>query len=250
MKNLLYKILAAWTLIVFALGLTLTALFCFITGWMSEPGKTEIFRKFSVGWIRSFLFFTGCRLNVKGTENFKKGELYIVTANHNSFIDVPLLTPFIPWANKTIAKAEMAKIPIFGVVYKRGSILVNRKDPESRKHSFLDMKRVLEKGMYMCVYPEGTRNRTELPLKEFHDGAFRLAMETHKSIIPALLFNTKKALPMNKGFYFKPQRFELHFLPGISPDRFPDSHALKAEVYKVMTEYYSTQSKLLNKTIQ
>jgi 1-acyl-sn-glycerol-3-phosphate acyltransferase len=42
--------------------------------------------------------------------------------------------------------------------------------------SFEKMKAVLEKGMHMSIYPEGTRNRTAEPLKKFHDGAFKLAV--------------------------------------------------------------------------
>ena len=110
--------------------------------------------------MRIFFFVTGCSLKVKGKENFQHGENYIVICNHNSLMDVPLSTPFIPGANKTIAKVEMAKIPIFGLIYKRGSVLVDRNDKNSRKNSFKKMKEVLNMGMHMCIYPEGTRNKT------------------------------------------------------------------------------------------
>ena len=59
-------------------------------------------------------------------------------------MDVPLTTPFIPGANKTIAKKELAKIPFFGMIYKSGSVLVDRKSDESRKGSFDEMKKVLK----------------------------------------------------------------------------------------------------------
>src|SRR6185436_5631575 len=104
---------------------------------------------------------------------FKNGENYIVVCNHNSFMDVPLTTPFIPGPNKTIAKIEMAKIPLFGLIYQRGSVLVDRKNEESRKNSYIKMKDVLQMGMHMCIYPEGTRNKTTAPLQPFHNGAFR-----------------------------------------------------------------------------
>ncbi len=58
-------------------------------------------------------------------------------------MDVPMTTPFIPGPNKTIAKIEMASIPVFGVIYKRGSVLVDRKSEESRKNSYVQMKEVL-----------------------------------------------------------------------------------------------------------
>ena len=163
-----------------------------IIGIINEPKEPAFFRIISKVWMRIFFFLTGCRLKTVGLENFKKGENYIVICNHNSLMDVPISTPFIPGPNKTIAKAEMAKIPLFGLVYKRGSILVDRKDKNSRQNSFKKMKEVLNMGMHMCIYPEGTRNKTNLPLKEFYDGAFKLAVDTGTSILPALIFNTKK----------------------------------------------------------
>lgn len=214
------------------------ALLLWIIGFIKEPLRTEVFRQISKVWIHVYFFLTACRLEIKGEENFKKGENYIVVCNHNSFIDILVATPFIPGANKTIAKAELAKYPIFGLVYKRGSILVDRKDKMSRQDSFRKMRHVLEMGMHMCIYAEGTRNRTQLPLKEFHDGAFRLAVETGKSIIPALIFNTRKILPPEKSFYFKPAKIEMHFLPPIPVSTEDDAKLLKEKVYKLMTKYY------------
>ncbi len=190
-----------------------------------------------------FFFLTGCRLKTIGLENFKKGENYIVTCNHNSLMDVPLSTPFIPGPNKTIAKAEMAKTPLFGLAYKRGSILVDRNDKNSRQNSFKKMKDVLSMGMHMCIYPEGTRNKTNLPLKEFYDGAFKLAVDTGISILPALIFNTKKVLPSDKIFFFWPSKMELHFLPPIRVTHSDSFEIIKEKVFKLMTEYYTIHTK-------
>ena len=158
-------------------------------------------------------------------------------------MDVPVTTPFIPGANKTIAKAGMAKIPLFGLIYKRGSVLVNRNDKNSRRDSFRKMKEVLTLGMHMCIYPEGTRNRSELPIKEFHSGAFKLAIETETSILPALLFNTKKVLPPGKPFYYFPAKMEIHFLPPIHVTNSDNSELLKQKVHKIMSDYYVKNKK-------
>lgn len=243
MKNLPYRIAAIWTGLVFFTSLIVEAFFLFITGWLKEPRKTEVFRRISVVWIRSFLFLSGCRLKVKGTENFEKGKVYVVTCNHNSFLDVPVLTPFVPGPNKTIAKIEMSRYPIFGLVYKRGSILVDRKDKESRRKSFMQMIQVIEKGMHMCIYAEGTRNKTTEPLKEFHDGAFRLAKDTQKDIIPALIFNTKKMMPSDKGLWFKPGKIELHFLKPVRQEDYDSFGELKSVVHKIMYDYYVENQK-------
>ncbi len=242
MKNILAKIFAVWALIVFIITLLPVALIIWIIGIVKEPKRTEVFRQICNLWMRLFFFLTGCSLKVVGKKNFTTGKNYIVTCNHNSFMDVPVTTPFIPRANKTIAKAEMAKIPLFGLIYKRGSVLVNRKDKRSREDSFRKMKRVLELGMDMCIYPEGTRNKTEFPLKDFHSGAFRLGIETGAPIIPALIFNTKKVLPPGK-FYFWPTKMELHFLPEVKMNEGENYEFLKQRVYGLMSEYYKSQIK-------
>lgn len=239
MKNILTKIFAAWALLIFIITLLPAALIMWIIGIVHEPRRTKIFRQISKAWMQLFFFLTGCSLKIIGKENFKIGEKYIVTCNHNSLMDVPVSTPFIPGANKTIAKAEMAKIPLFGLIYKRGSILVDRNDKNSRKDSFRKMKEVLNLGMHVCIYPEGTRNRTELPLKDFHDGAFRLATETGTPILPALIFNTKKILPPGKSFYFFPAKMEMHFLPPVCIKPEDNYELLKTKIYDLMSNYYS-----------
>ena len=243
MKNFLARIFAAWALIIFIITMLPVALLMWIIGLINEPKRTGIFRVISKIWMRFFFFATGCRLKVRGTKNFKPGETYIVICNHNSLMDVPLSTPFIPGANKTIAKAEMAKIPVFGLIYKRGSILVDRGDKNSRRDSFKKMKEVLNMGMHMCIYPEGTRNKTDMPLKEFHDGAFKLAVESGTPVLPALIFNTKKVLPPGKTFFFWPSRMEFHFLPPVAINKSDDFEIVKLNLHNIMSEYYVAHCK-------
>ena len=235
--------MATWALLIFIITLLPVALIMWLIGLVHEPVRTKIFRNISNAWMRVFFFFTGCSLKVIGKENFKRGEKYIVACNHNSLMDVPVSTPFIPDANKTIAKSEMAKIPLFGLIYKRGSILVDRNDKNSRKDSFRKMKNVLNMGMHVCIYPEGTRNKTDLPLKEFHDGAFKLAIETGVAILPALIFNTKKILPPGKSFYFLPAKMEIHFLPPVQITPEENYESLKIKIHTLMSNYYSEHRK-------
>jgi 1-acyl-sn-glycerol-3-phosphate acyltransferase len=207
-----------------------------------EPRGQKIFIGIAKIWMSVWLTIVGCRFVIKGTSHFKKNKAYIVTCNHNSMLDIPLSSPFIPGANKTIAKSSFTKIPLFAFYYMKGSVLVNRKDERSRKESFEKMKRVLKNGMHMCIYPEGTRNRTTDPLKKFHDGAFRLAVTTGNAIIPAVIFNTKNVLPVNKTFYLWPGKIEMHFLPPVETDNLT-TETLKEKIYDIMSAYYEKYSK-------
>ena len=241
LRNILGRIFASWAAVVFIS----TMLICFIPIWIiglwKEPRRSYIMHTIYRTWMLFFFFFTGLRLRVKGKENFSPGENYIVIYNHNSLIDVPVSVPFMPGANKTIAKVELSRIPLFGLLYKRGSVLVDRKDEESRKMSYLKMKEVLDMGLHMCIYPEGTRNKTNQPLQRFHDGAFRLSFDSGKSILPALIFNSKKVLP-RKFFFFWPAKIELHYLKPISQKDFPSPEKLKENVFDLMSEYYLKNS--------
>ena len=243
LKEILGRIFAIWGIIVFVITMLPVFLIMWLIGRMKEPNRTATFRLLSKRWMQVFFFFVGCRLKIKGAEYFEPGENYIVISNHNSLFDVPVTTPFIPGPpNKTIAKIEMAKTPLFGLLYRRGSVLVDRKSTGSKRDSFAKMREVLNLGMHMCIYPEGTRNRTPMPLKEFQDGAFRLAVDTKKAIMPAILFNTRKVLPPGKPFYFWPSLIEMHFLPprNILPG---DTHSeLKEELFRKMYSYYSDNS--------
>jgi 1-acyl-sn-glycerol-3-phosphate acyltransferase len=239
-KEILGRIFALWGIIIFAGSLLIASIPIWITAIWPEPKRTINFFKVVQVWMNFFFTFIGVRRIVKGKNHFQKGQNYVVVCNHNSFMDVPLSVTAVP-PNKTIAKAEMAKIPVFGMIYKRGSVLVDRKSEESRRKSFLKMKTVLEMGLHMCIYPEGTRNKTSEPLQRFHDGAFKLAVETKKEIIPALIFYTSKVLP-RKPFFFWPHKVEIHFLPAVAVEN-KTSQQLKDEVFIIMKNYLLNSGK-------
>lgn len=238
-KEIFGRIWALWALLMFVgtMLIFLVPFFIFIYK-KKDPGKAYRLIAWSRVWINIFLVLAGCPLRVKGKENFKPGENYIVLCNHNSLMDVPISSPSIPGGNKTIAKIEMSRIPIFGPLYRSGSVLVDRKSDASRKESIVKMRQVLELGLHMCIYPEGTRNKTKDPMKTFHRGAFSLSLDTGKRIIPGVIFNTKRVLPATKTFYCIPHHLAIHFLPPVDilPGDTVDS--LRERVFGIMTKYY------------
>ncbi|MDP4131840.1 MAG: lysophospholipid acyltransferase family protein [Bacteroidota bacterium] len=237
-KNIFGRIWAVWGALAFVSTMIVFLIpffaFCY---FQKEPIKTNRFILYSRIWMDIFLFLVGCPLKIKGRENFLKGQTYIVVSNHNALIDVPVSSPGIPGGNKTIAKAEMARIPVFGLIYQTGSILVDRKNEKSRRDSFVKMREVLDMGLHMCIYPEGTRNTTAEPLKPFHDGAFRLALSSGKSIIPMIIFNSRKANPPTKGFFLLPVKLYMDFLPEIKIIPGETVELLKSRVHETMKRY-------------
>lgn len=236
-KNIFGRIWALWGIVTFVGTFLIILIPSMLTYMWPQPQGQALFIKIAKLWMNVWLTLVGCPVSVKGKHHFADGKTYIVTCNHNTLMDVPVTCPYIPGANKTIAKKSFAKIPLFGLFYTRGSILVDRSSDASRRKSVQDMKQTLAKGMHVCIYPEGTRNRTKEPLKTFYDGAFKLSIDTGVPIIPCLLFNTNKALPLQQFFYLMPHRLEMHFLPPINPAGM-DAKEMKEKVFEIMWDYY------------
>lgn len=229
------RLWAVWGMISFVLTFLIFFLPSMVSYLFKDEKKGQAYFIFiSRCWMNVWLPLIGCPVSISGKEHFKKGENYVVVFNHNALLDVPLSAPYVPGANKTIAKASFAKVPLFGLFYKRGSILVDRKNEKSRIISFEAMKKTLHAGMHMCIYPEGTRNRTNQPLKQFYDGAFKLAVDTKKEVIPCIIKGTKKAMPIHKSFYLLPTKLSMQFLPPVSPEGM-DTKALKEKVFHIMS---------------
>ncbi len=237
LKDIIGRFWAFWGIISFIITFLIFYIPSMITWLLPEPKGQKIFIDIARLWMSIWLRLVGCPVKIKGREYFQEGKTYIITCNHNSLMDVPLSSPFIPGANKTIAKTSFTKVPLFGFYYMKGAVLVDRKSEKSRKDSFEKMKLVLKKGMHMCIYPEGTRNRTNEPLKKFYDGAFKLATDTSTDIIPAIILNTRKAVPVHKSFYFLPHKLEMHFLPPVSAEN-KTTEGLREEVFTIMKKYY------------
>jgi 1-acyl-sn-glycerol-3-phosphate acyltransferase len=246
LKNIFARVWALWALVTFVLT------FLIIVGpsmiahlYKNEKEGQDFFINVSKIWMSIWLYLIGCPVTVIGKAHFKKDNNYVVVFNHNAFLDVPLSAPFVPGGNKTIAKDSFAKIPVFAWFYKRGGIMVNRKDEKSRIRSLEEMKAVLQKGMHMCLYPEGTRNRTEKPLKEFYDGAFKLAIDTKKEVIPCVIIGTKRAMPIHKTFYLLPTKLKMIFLSPVSSESI-DVKSLNKKVYDIMYDVYTKEENIKN----
>ncbi len=242
LKSIIGRTLAFWALLMFATSMFVYMWFYIYCLLLREPNKTRWHRKMSQVWMGTFMILSGIRFSVRGKHHFDGLENAIVVCNHNSMLDIPVSFPFLPRANKTIAKKSLSKVPIFGWIYSIGTVLVDRNDSKSRQASFDQMKYVLNHGLDMLIYPEGTRNKTSAPLKSFYDGAFKLSIETQKPIVPVVLLNSKKMLPAKPIMYFKPGKIIMNILPAVNPQGH-SIDSLKKTVYDIMANYYLENEK-------
>lgn len=122
------------------------------------------------------LWINGLKVVVHGKEKLNRETTYVVVANHRSQVDIIAGASALPFPVRFLSKAEVKYIPFFGFMVKMLAIIVDRKSKESREKSYRYMVAALHKGESLFIYPEGTRNRTDQPLKEFRDGAFKVAI--------------------------------------------------------------------------
>lgn len=152
-----------------------------------------LFFKIARLWARVILIGMGFRYSIKGTENFEAGKSYMLVANHTSMTDIMLMLlavknhPFV-----FVGKKELVNIPIFGFIYKRVCILVDRENSKSRFAVFERAQNRIQQGLSICIFPEGGVPDESILLDEFKDGAFRIAIEHQLTIVPITFYDNKK----------------------------------------------------------
>jgi len=165
-----------------------------------------------------------------------KNRQFIFVANHSSYMDVPILMEAIRQPVRVLAKSEMAKIPVFGYIYRNAVVMVDRSDAEQRARSVQVMKSVLRRGVSIFIFPEGTFNITGQPLKEFFDGAFRIAIESQIPIKPVLFLDSYERMHYDSLLSLNPGVSRSVFLEEISVEGLTsrDVDFLKQKVYDIM----------------
>lgn len=161
------------------------------------------YSKFYVmGVLWSDLILLGMGMFPIRSQNLKTklGRPYVFVANHVSMIDVMLLVSSVRKNPLVfIGKKELEQIPIFGTVYKRTMILVDRSSNESKKQVFEQTKKKLKSGISLGIFPEGTVPDIDVELAPFKHGAFTIAIEHQIPIVPLTFLDNKKRFPWSFG---------------------------------------------------
>lgn len=132
----------------------------------------------------------------------KKDQRYILCGNHFSYIDIPAMG-LIPLSFKFYGKSSLATIPVFGYMYRKIHITVNRASLRSKKDSFEKAKEALDYGFNLAMFPEGGIIAKSPPTMEpFKDGAFQLAVQKQVAILPITFINNHQILPDDNRYLF------------------------------------------------
>ena len=189
-----------------------------------------VFFKLARFWAYIILFGMGFIPIIKKGVQFKKGESYMIVANHTSMIDIMLMLFITKDPVVFVGKKELSKIPLFGFIYKRTCILVDRNNSKSRRAVFNSAQQKINLGYSICIFPEGGVPSDEsIILDDFKDGAFRLAIE-HKIPIAPVTFHDNKKLFSYTFFSGGPGKMRVMLHPLISTSNF--SIEMKKELNK------------------
>ncbi len=167
-----------------------------------------------------------------------RSRQYIFVANHISYMDIPPIVLIAHQPVRILGKYEMVKLPVFGWIYRAAVILVDRRNSDTRSRSVRALKSALKHHISIFIFPEGTFNETKKPLKEFFDGAFRIAIETQTPIKPILLVDTIDRLHYRGLFELTPGINRVVYLEEVPVTglNLNDIHSLKNRVYHIMEE--------------
>lgn len=182
------------------------------------------------------IIFIFHRTKFEQPHDFKKS--YIFVSNHISYLDAAILCKAYRQPLRPLGKAEMAKVPLFGFIYRYAIVTVDRSSAIERAKSVRVLKSVISKGISVMVFPEGTFNMTTEPLKEFYDGAFRIAIETGTPVKPVIFLDAYKRMDYHSVFSMTPGRSRIVYLEEIPVEglTLADTRMLKEKTFQLMKE--------------
>ena len=163
-----------------------------------------------------------------------KSKQYIFVSNHISYLDSAVLVKAYRQPVRPLGKVEMSRIPVFGFIYRKAIVTVDRSSIHNRAESIRLLRSILSKGISIVVFPEGTFNLTNKPLKDFYDGAFRLAIETQTPVKPVLFLDTYDRMHYNSIFLMSPGRSRIVYLPEIPVTGITNVQLLREKVFDII----------------
>lgn len=189
-------------------------------------------------WADTWFFLIGMPHKFVYEAPHDKKNAYIFVSNHISYLDAAIIPKAIRQPVRPLGKVEMSKVPVFGFIYRNAIVTVDRSSAANRANSVRVLKSLISKGISVLVFPEGTFNMTTAPLKEFYDGAFRVAIETQTPVKPVLFLDAYRRMPYESLFRMTPGRSRILYLEEISVSGLSsaDVPALKEKVYRIMEQ--------------
>ncbi len=237
MRRLLSKIYTLYALLWFAVFTLLAFPLVLIFSLFGKRRGGNLICAMARIWADVWYFVLGIRHENIFESSYDPSRNYVFLFNHISYMDIPCLFKAIrkqPF--RVLGKEEIKKIPVFGFIYSRGAVMVDRGDTVRRAKSVRALKSLLKHHISIGIFPEGTFNETGKALKFFYDGAFRIAIETQTPIKPVLFLDNYNLLNYHELLSLKHGQSRAVFLEEISPEGYnlKEISLFKQKVYTIM----------------
>src|SRR5206468_439134 len=122
-------------------------------------------------------------LHISGLENVAPGRTYLMVSNHQSFIDIPVVS-FVPADAKAMARRNLFNVPWAGWALRLSKeIPIGREDPRNSARAMLKCVKILRGGCSVLIFAEGTRS-PDGELLPFSEGPFQLAIREGVPVLP------------------------------------------------------------------
>ena len=219
MKKLLNYIWRGWMIVLGAVLTITLGIPVLLLSIQKEHYKYAY--KFIRIWCYGMFYGMGFRyeLTTLTDKKIDRNTQYVFISNHTSIMDVMLpciLMPHHPLCY--VGKKELVNIPIFGIIYKRICVMVDRSSAKSRADVYRRCAERMEEGDSIVIFPEGgVSEDTSLILDDFKDGAFILASK-HQSPLAVFTFvGLKEMFPFDnsKGY---PGKVDVYFTDIMEPN--------------------------------
>lgn len=160
-----------------------------------KPAWKDKSTKALVGFgFRCITAIAGIKLIVLGRENIPKDSAVLYVGNHRSYFDIVLTYSQFPRITGYVAKAEMRRWPLLSSWMKNVHCLfLDRKNIKEGMKTILAGVEEVKRGVSLCIFPEGTRNKVNDTFLPFHEGSFKIAEKGGVPVIPMTLVNTAGA---------------------------------------------------------
>ena len=193
--------------------------------WTLVSGNVSLLYREAMWIALTGVRIAGVRWRLQGVENVLATKNCIYMSNHVSNLDPPLLVPLLPRRTSVLVKKELFRVPLLGTAMRMGSLVpVDRHNREAAVASVREGVKVLQQGLDMTVFPEGTRSR-DGRLLPFKKGPFYMALESGVPIVPVTILGSEELWPKGKTFV-KPGEVRIVFHPAIQPSEHPDREEL------------------------
>lgn len=142
--------------------------------------------------VRIGYWLAGIRVVTEGRDLVPPNTACIFMSNHVSNLDPPALIPRIPGRTSAFMKRSLMKLPILGIGFRQGEFIpVDRTgSKEGAQESIAAARLLLEKGVHITTFVEGTRSN-DGRLLPFKKGPFYLAMQTGAPCVPVSIWGTE-----------------------------------------------------------